>query len=361
MNTAKLKVIIADSSNYSRLVLANMVQEQPDLEVLDTASDGASLIEALRQHRPDVVLADLAGMSTGARARLLRRLHQETGVPVLAVLDQQNGAAATFKDANEFGVYDYVFKPAHKLQPSLRSLQVEILNKIRAARRSVVAPGFSFQNATVLPLKSKRAAAEPKGLIVIGASTGGAQAIEKIVASLDTSLEACVLVALHLPAGFTASFAKRLQALTPLNVVEAKPGTRLQKGKIIIAPGGKNTLLLPGFNSLSEARLTFTAAAPDEFNQPSVDVLMRSAALCGGNNLLGVVLTGMGMDGTDGLRAIQHSGGTTLAQDQESSAIFGMARSAIDKGCVKYVRPLNRIADFINRFVAELPALEPAF
>ena len=356
-SSQKLKVIIADSSNYSRLVLTNMVQAQPDLEVLDTAADEVSLMAAVRRQRPDVVVADL-NLQYQNRLRCLQQVYQESGVPALILLDQVNQNDAPLIKASATGVYDFVLKPVHKLQPKLRDMQSEILHKIRAVRNPETATTFWAPNHSVFPLLRTAHAANPKGLIVIGASTGGTQAIEKIVSKLDEKLDACVLIAVHLPAGFTASFAKRLQTLTKLKVVEGRTGIKVLKGKIIIAPGGKNMMVLPHKSPAGHYKIGFTTGNENVYDRPSADVLMESVAAIGSRNVMGIVLTGMGNDGTKGLKAIQKNGGTTVAQDQASSVIFGMAKSAIEKGYVSHVRSLYRIPGFINKFITDLPAAE---
>nr|WP_262896447.1 CheB methylesterase domain-containing protein [Adhaeribacter terrigena] len=236
-------------------------------------------------------------------------------------------------------------------------MKSEILKKIRAVREQELEPSFTAQNDTVFALK-RPLVKTPKGIVVIGASTGGTQAVEKIVARLDENLDACVLIAVHLPAGFTGSFARRLQTLTRLKVVEGKPGIRLLKGKIIIAPGGKNTVVLPEMNRTGQYSIGFAPDAENVYDRPSVDKLMDSVAAIGGKNVLGIVLTGMGNDGTQGLKAIQNKGGITMAQDQASSVIFGMAKSAIEQGHVTHVRSLFRIPALINKFITDLPAAE---
>ena len=358
-HSPKLKVTIADSSSYSRLVLSNMLQAQPDLEVLDTAADEFSLMASLRLQKPDVVLADLNLQNTNSTF-CLRQIQMETGVPVLMLCEPEKTNAASLLKASKLGVYDYILKPAHRLQPKLRDLQTEILDKIRAVHKSGVFTAFNSQNAMVSGLKTQGLTKRPKGLVVIGASTGGTQAVEKIIRNLGNKLDACLLVAVHLPAGFTRSFAKRLQSLTTLKVVEGANGRKLERGKIIIAPGGKNMVLAPGLTPSGQYEIKITNASETEYDKPSIDTLMKSVAANFADPILGVVLTGMGKDGTKGLEAIKKSGGLTIAQDQASSVIFGMAKSAIEKGHVNLVLPLAQIPDYINRFVAELPAVEKA-
>ncbi|MFC5270322.1 chemotaxis protein CheB [Adhaeribacter terreus] len=352
----KLKVIIADSSNFSRLVLTNMVQAQPDLEVLDTAANEMELVAAVRLQRPDVVLADL-NLEYQRQLLCLQQVYQESGVPALVLLHQVNQSEGAAMKAAETGIYDYILKPAHQLQPRLRDMQGEILKKIRAVRQPEFVSTFSLPNDSVFALKTPAAKA-PKGVIVIGASTGGTQAIEKIVARLDEKLDACVLIAVHLPAGFTGSFARRLQTLTSLKVVEGRPGLNLLKGKIIIAPGGKNMVVLPQLSRTGNYKIGFAPDSENVYDRPSVDKLMESVAAIGSKNVMGIVLTGMGSDGTKGLKAIRKKGGLTVAQDQASSVIFGMAKSAIEQGHVTHVRSLFRIPALINKFITDLPAAE---
>jgi len=329
-----------------------MVQAQPDLEVMETASDENTLRNAVQLHRPDVVLADL-DLQYQHQLHFLQQMYRESGVPALVLLDQEFQHHAPLRYAAGSGVYDYVLKPAHRLQPSLRAMQPEILEKIRAIRRQPMPAGFRAQYHSVLEEKKNF---DPKGLVVIGASTGGTQAIEKIVSKLDEKLDACVIIAVHLPAGFTASFARRLQTLTNLKVVEGKTGTRLMKGKIIIAPGGKNMIVHQHKSVSGYFKTGFAADEASIYDRPSIDRLMTSVAALGFKNTLGVVLTGMGADGTQGLKAIQKAGGVTVAQDQASSVIFGMAKSAIEQGCVSNVLSLFRVPAFINKFITDIPA-----
>lgn len=352
----KLKVTIADSSSYSRLVLSSMLQAQPDLEVLDTASDEQALLASLRLKKPDLVLADV-NIQQKNKTTFLRQIHLESGVPVLMLCDKDRPSEEYLFKASQLGVYDFILKPAHRLHPKLRELQGEILTKIRALHKTRPAANISSVNAMVSGLKSAAIGKQPKCVVVVGASTGGTQAIENLIRSLSPRLDACILIALHLPAGFTHSFAQRLQSLTPLKVVEGRTGRNLEKGKIIIAPGGKNMVVKPKAALPGSFETFITSASESEYDKPSVNMLMKSVATYCGKNTLGVVLTGMGKDGTQGLEAIKNAGGFTLAQDRESSVIFGMAKSAIEKGHVEEVLPLAKIPVFINQYVAALPSV----
>jgi two-component system chemotaxis response regulator CheB len=349
----KLKVTIADNSNFSRLVLSEMVQAQPDLEVLDTATDGQTLMASLRRQRPDVILAHL-DLPEHSRNFIFRRV-QETGVPVLMMLENNFLVADTLSEVSQLGVYDYILKPAQRPQPRLREMQGEILDKIRSVRKPHYFSTFSAFNHSISQMRAKEEQKIPKGVVVIGASTGGTQAIEQIVSRLNERIDACILIAVHLPAGFTRSFAQRLQSLTSLKVVEGKAGLNIKRGKIIVAPGGRDMIITGRHENPANWKIAFASESSDQYDSPSVNLLMQSVAEVAREKALGIILTGMGKDGTEGLNAIQKKGGTTVAQDQASSVIFGMAKSAIDNGYVSHVRSLLRIPSFINKFVADLP------
>ena len=188
-NSPKLKVTIANSSSYSRLVLSNILQAQPDLEVLDTAADELALLASLRLKKPDVVLADL-NLQSQNNGFFLRQVYLETGLPVLILCEKEKPNAEYLTKASKLGVYDYVLKPAHRLQPKLRDLQNEILEKIRAVPKTKVKTTYASQNAIDFRVKTAPNRQKPKGVVVIGASTGGTQAVEKIIRGLNPGLDA---------------------------------------------------------------------------------------------------------------------------------------------------------------------------
>ncbi|WP_460879366.1 CheB methylesterase domain-containing protein [Pontibacter rugosus] len=189
-------------------------------------------------------------------------------------------------------------------------------------------------------------------VIVIGASTGGTQAVESILAKLSADLNASVLVALHLPENFTKSYTNRLQSITSLQVVEGHEGLVLKPGKVIVAPGGRNMVVKPVKVKAANIRISFSDTAPTHYDQPSIDLLMQSVAESKVVRVVGVILTGMGKDGTQGASCILKRGGTMIAQDEGTSAIFGMARSAIESGYINKVLPLQEIPHFLNQYVA---------
>lgn len=345
--------MIGDYSSFSRLVLADILNAEIDLEVLDTAENGDELMHKIKDLRPDLVIADFH-LPKNHRMFVFRRIHQEFDIPILMILGNEQVSENFIFEAMKIGVYDYVKITSNTRYPQFRSISQEIVTKVRAVmdikgeqqagkqRQAPAQPGLGAGRASGLK--------EPSCLVVIGGSTGGTKALETIVRGLSSKLSAAVLVAVHLPEKFTRSFTLRLRSLTTLKVVEGRNGLRLERGKIIIAPGDRNMLVGRHMGLKNDWRIAFSQEPADEFDRPSVDLLMKSVAALDGSRTLGVVLTGMGRDGTAGSRAIIGKGGETIAQDEASSVIFGMPKSAIEKGNITKVLGLDQIPDYINRF-----------
>ncbi|MGV3641858.1 MAG: chemotaxis protein CheB [Adhaeribacter sp.] len=344
---------MGDYSSFSRLVLADILNAEIDLEVLDTAENGEELMHKIKNLRPDLVIADYH-LPKNHRMFVFRRIHQEFDIPILMILGKEQVSENFIFEAMKIGVYDYVKIANNTRFPQFRSISQEIVTKVRAVMDIKVEQQAGKQRlAPDLPgLAAGRATGpkEPSCLVVIGGSTGGTKALETIVRGLSSKLSAAVLVAVHLPEKFTRSFTLRLRSLTNLKVVEGRTGLKLECGKIIVAPGDRNMLVERHMGLKNDWRIAFSPEPADEFDRPSVDLLMKSVAALGGSRALGVVLTGMGRDGTAGSRAIIAKGGETIAQDEATSVIFGMPKSAIEKGNITKVLGLDQIPDYINRF-----------
>ncbi|TXK27118.1 chemotaxis protein CheB [Pontibacter qinzhouensis] len=353
--TKQLKLIVASSSSYARLVLEQIMQEQIDLNLAGLATNGDELLQLTKVQRPDVVLLDY-DLQKNSRLFALKRIFGEVPTPVLLLVTREQFTLALVKQATELGVYAVIVKPGAGQYPNYRSMAAEVLLKIRAVRESEymnpTARLHMLEQEVTSVFAENRQAKKPETaatVIVIGASTGGTQAIETLIKHLKPELKACLLIAIHLPQRFTRSFAKRLQLLTPLAVLEGKKGLPLKNGKIIIAPGGRNMVVEPTVKSSSKLTIGF-AADSSSFDLPSVDMLMKSVAACQLPRVVGVILTGMGKDGTLGAASLKKGSGIVLAQNEESSAIFGMAKSAIDSGLIDEVLSLEEIAEFINAY-----------
>ncbi|MCB2410336.1 chemotaxis protein CheB [Hymenobacter lucidus] len=337
--TAPFTLLLGNLPTFVRLELTRLLHAEPDLRVIGTAASATELVAQARRLRPGLVIASENQLSS------LERLNRQHPVPVLLYSTTASDTAVSSEMA-QWGVIGYLLPILGKDHPEFGSYRQRLLQKIRAIRS-----GF----ATSLAIKRPAIMLPPSGVAVIGGSTGGVQAIESLVRTLPATLTSAVLVAIHLPAHFTESFVNRLRRATALPVVVGQPGTALEAGKIIVAPGGQNMVV----NAVSRGpwlswHTGFTTEAASLPDEPSVDLLMQSVARTVGRNALGVVLTGLGRDGTLGAQCIRQHGGFVIAQDEASSAVFSMPKSVIQTGAANIVSPLSDIADYVGRLATQL-------
>ncbi|WP_266206318.1 chemotaxis protein CheB [Pontibacter kalidii] len=354
-----LRVLIADSSSYCRMVLQDIIGSAPGVQVTDLAADGDALLKSLKAKKPELVVLD-HDLPKNENLLALKRIFSEVPVPVLLLLQQEQLTLELLKQAVELGVYGVVLKPAKsRYYTNYRGIAREVLQKVMAVHDTDLNDAqlrYKVLQQGVVQLKDMPIGSAVKAVsetvIVIGASTGGTQAVERIIKQLSPELEATVLVALHLPQNFTRTYAERLQALTPLRVVEGRKGLKLKPGNVIVAPGGRNMVVQTVMGNKTNLMIAFSEDKTPLFDQPSIDLLMQSVAQSSVRQVVGVILTGMGKDGTAGAAHIRARGGLVVAQDEETSAIFGMAKSAIESGYINEVLPLQEIPVFLNKFVA---------
>jgi two-component system chemotaxis response regulator CheB len=353
-----LRVLIAEKSDYSRLVLQDIIDTAAGLQVVGLAADGNELLLLQKEQKADIVVLDFE-LPRNEQLYTLKRIFSEESAPVLLLVAQEHLTLEMMQQALELGVYGIIIKPGSGHYINYRSLEEEVLLKLHAVRDSDHWDGerrLSLLHQVLLEMEEKpkrRRGTTADVVIVIGASTGGTQAVETIIRGFSPALKASVLVALHLPQRFTSNYIQRLKELTPLKVTEGSEGMVLKKGKIIVAPGGRTMVVRSVMGNEANLMISFTDEASGTYDLPSIDLLMKSVSKSAVPYIVGVILTGMGKDGTVGASYIQHSGGMMIAQNEESSAIFGMARSAIESGYIDKVLPLSEIPHFLNRYVAE--------
>ncbi|WP_245868836.1 chemotaxis protein CheB [Pontibacter ramchanderi] len=350
---------MADGSSYARLILESILSCSPELEVVGLASNGPQVLETLRQRKADVILAS-ADLRRNEQLLVFKQIFSECPTPIVMLIEKEKLSLELLKEAIDLGVYGVVLKPGPAARPAYRTLAEEICRKVAAVRdtaywdpsKRLCVLGEEMQ---VLPQPTQRELrnATADTIIVLGASTGGTQAVEQIIRQLDPKLKAAVLVAIHLPPKFTHSYARRLKGMTDLTVIEGRTGLIPKPGKVIIAPGGRNMVVQTVMGNTSSLKISLNEDEEAVHDLPSVDQLMVAVAQSGVRRVVGVVLTGMGKDGTAGVAAIsQRNGGHVIAQDEASSVIFGMAKSAIDSGNTDKVLPLSEIGPYLNRYVA---------
>ncbi len=338
-----VRVLIVDDSAYMRFVLQRGLEEDPELIVVDTARDGLDALAKIEALKPDVVTLDLE-MPRMDGFETLRRLMTGSPLPVIILSSlSQEGADATVR-ALRLGAVDFVPKPtrgaldfqAVKQELVAKIKQIAGLNSSRLGLpRSV--PAIE-RTVTERPVRLR----ETRGIVVIGTSTGGPRALHEVVPHLPATLPCGVLIVQHMPPGFTKSLAQRLDEISPLQVKEAASGDRVQPGLALLAPGNYHmTVSSGGYISLNQNPAQHGV-------RPSVDVTMESAAESYGPATIGVILTGMGADGTRGAALIKRSGGQVIAEDESTCVIYGMPRSAVEAKVVDFTAPLDRIASEIS-------------
>jgi two-component system chemotaxis response regulator CheB len=338
-----IRVLIVDDSPFVRQALARMLESAPGIEVVGTAVDGQDGVQKVAALRPDVVTLDVRMPRMDGLEALQRIMEAHpTRVLLLSSLTQEGGDV-TLRGL-ELGAMDFVDKSAAQGHMNLSSLTEELVGKIRA----LAAEPRLRPPAPPAAGRVRRTRAQPRGpraeVVVIGASTGGPPALQAIIPRLPGDLAAPVLVVQHMPVGFTRSLAERLAVRSALAVREAEEGEALAGGVVLIAPAGQHMKLR---KRPQGARVWLDDEPRQALHRPSVDVLMASAARHYGPRALGIVLTGMGTDGVEGLQAIRAAGGRTLAESEESCVIYGMPKAAAEAGVVDRMVPLGQMAQEI--------------
>ena len=348
--TMKIKVLIIDDSALIRSVLREIVSSQPDMEVVGVAPDPVIARELIRQTNPDVLTLDVE-MPKMDGLYFLERLMRLRPMPVVMVSSlTERGSEVTLR-ALELGAVDFVAKPKMAIQSGMRDYTELIADKIRAAARARVRPrNVSNKAATAsqpLPALSNLLSSSEK-LIIIGASTGGTEAIKEFLIQMPSDCPG-ILIVQHMPEGFTRSFAQRLDSLCSIAVKEAGHGERVLPGHAYLAPGHSHLSLgKSGANYVTR----LDQSDPVNRHRPAVDVLFRSAALYAGKNALGVILTGMGKDGAAGMLEMRQAGAHNFAQDESSCVVFGMPREAIAVGAVHDIASLQMLPRLVLEQIA---------
>lgn len=343
----KIRVVVVDDSALVRSLLTEIINRQTDMQCVGAANDPLVAREMIRELSPDVITLDVE-MPKMDGLEFLARLMRLRPMPVVMISTlTERGAEVTMR-ALELGAIDFVAKPRIGLADGIRELSTQIVEKIRVAAtahiRRVVVPstplqsgGLSVKSVPSVPMNGR---VSTEKIICIGASTGGTEAIKEILVQMPADAPGIVITQ-HMPAGFTTSFAARLDGLCRISVKEATNGERILPGHAYIAPGGfQFSVAKSGANYVC----VVIDGEPVNRHKPSVEVLFRSAANCVGGNAFGIMLTGMGADGAKAMREMRDAGSYNLVQDEASCVVFGMPREAILQGAADEVLPLGSIA-----------------
>jgi len=347
----KISVIVVDDSALIRKLLSELLNQDPDIDVVATAADPFQAREKIKQFNPDVLTLDVE-MPKMDGVTFLRNLMRLRPMPVVMVSTLTEKGAQVTLEALELGAFDFVEKPKLDASNTLADYATEITNKVKAAAHvplstltNRVAPKVSEKlTADAVIAKQQTASTKLKTtekIIAIGASTGGTEAIKDVLCALPANSPG-IVVTQHIPASFSAAFAQRVNKYAAINVKQAKDGEQILPGHAYIAPGDKH-LLVERSGARYYCRLN--DGPPVSRHKPSVDVLFRSVAQNVGPNAIGVMLTGMGDDGAHGMLEMKQAGARNMIQDEKTSVVWGMPGAAFKLGAAEKTVPLQKIAE----------------
>lgn len=345
----KIRVLVVDDSAFMRRYISDIINQEPDMEVIDTAAEGDSAIEKVKSLKPDVVTLDVE-MPGKNGLEVLREIKMISQSEVIMLSGLTKEGSAVTIEALGIGAFDFVEKPGRASLSEMQGMKRNLVDKIRYAWRAKGKKLKISVSATekAPPKKSPSQITLTSRIeaVVLGASTGGPKVLYDVITGFPKDLDVPVFVVQHMPAGFTKAFADRLDKNSSLRVVEAQNEEIIKPGFVYVAPGGYHM-------TVNSGKIVLDTSPPIHGVRPAVDKLFISAAEIYKSKLVCCVFTGMGRDGAEGLRIIKSKGGITIAQDEATSVIYGMPKAAYETGCVDFVLPDYEIAEMIVKLVKE--------
>jgi len=357
----KIKVLVVDDSALMRSLIGKIIDSQDDMYVVGKAMNGSFALQKIPVLKPDIIILDIEMPEMNGIEFLREKDKKNIEIPVVVLSSiAQKGARVTF-EALSSGASDFITKPTGEVSRNISSVAEQLCSLIRAytghklpvqrqpeERQSIPAAMPSEiklkENLPVYPDTSKGQIE----IITIGISTGGPNALRYLLSKIKKDFRIPIVIVQHMPEGFTAEFARSLGRTCPLEVKEAEDGDLILPGRVLIAPGNRHIKVE---KKRLGAIVTLNEDEPVNGHRPSAGVLFKSAAGNYGNRVLGIIMTGMGKDGAAEIGEIYKAGGYTIAQDEESSVVFGMPRVAIEYGFIRKVLPLEEMADFITNLI----------
>jgi two-component system, chemotaxis family, protein-glutamate methylesterase/glutaminase len=333
-----IRVLVVDDSAYIRKVVKEMLGRSPEVEVVGTARDGDDALEQCERLQPDVVTCDLI-MPGVDGIEFIRRQMAKRPVPIVIVSIAAESSERVLSGLDA-GAIDFVQKPTALATDKVFDVAEDLLAKVIAASRASISrlPVSSVDG----PLPATSDFQNRYSVVVLGVSTGGPQGLKAIVPRLPGDFPVPVAIVLHMPIGYTEAYARRLDEMSALEVREARDGEAVRPGVVLIAPAGRHLTFYRNTEGAVMTRLDVTPL--DTAHRPSIDVLFQSAAEVYGDRVLGIVMTGMGVDGRDGAAWIKARGGAVLTESEETCVVYGMPRSVVEAGLSDDVVPLDRLA-----------------
>jgi two-component system, chemotaxis family, protein-glutamate methylesterase/glutaminase len=348
-----VKVIVIDDSPFMRKSLKLMLESDPEIRVIATARDGSEGIEKIRSLKPDIVTLDIEmpGMD-GLTA--LKIIMDQMPVPVLMVSSLTTESAQATMQAFDLGAVDFISKDLSYVSINIKNIKDELIEKVKQIAQSRLVQTRFRMRRLVQSSRIQKVPAPPQKkvvtfesvllnfhAVVLGVSTGGPQALLKLIPKLPKHFPLGISIVQHMPPHFTRTLADRLNSISHVYVKEAEHGETVEPGKILIAPGGKQMAFC---HSGSKVTMEISDSPSDILYKPSVDLMMTSAAAAFHGPLLGIIMTGMGKDGVEGLKHVRSKGGYVIGQDEESCVVYGMPRAAHEEGLVDSMLSLDNIS-----------------
>lgn len=372
----RIRVLVVDDSAFMRKAITDILTSSPNIEVIGRAKDGQDAIEKVTALKPDVVTMDIE-MPGLDGIHALGYIMSECPTPVIMLSGAESNHADITMTAFQYGAADFILKPSGNISLDVAKVKEELIKKVIAVSKiethklafideqviknkpskKVKSPVLSETvKHDVVEERGKKGKFEPlrdhiqknKKIVIIGTSTGGPRALQHVIPFLPSNLDAAVLVVQHMPPGFTKSLAERLNSLSRIMVREAEEGDIVKPGTVLIAPGDYHMTVKQ--EEIDGKKIEIIALSKGEKVQgvrPSIDVLLNSVAPIYGPNSLGVILTGMGSDGSEGIKKLKKAGGKVIAEDESTCIVYGMPRSIIEKKLADYILPVTRIAESI--------------
>jgi two-component system chemotaxis response regulator CheB len=359
---SKTKVLIIDDSAYNRRVLSDFISKEPDMMVIGKACDGDEGLQMTMSEKPDVITLDLE-MPRMDGFTFLRILMAKKSTPVI-VISSHTKKENVFR-ALELGALDFVAKPSHRISPEIKEIGEEVVKKVRIAKglkRHSLVPAAAYGSSLpsrVTPgaphadsaLTTPVIKTNANRIVAIAASTGGPTALTRVLSVIPANIDAGIVIVQHMPPRFTKTFAERLNKQCKIDVVEVGKEEMVKNGTAYIAPGESSIELNDNYKGLTIGPVSRDGT---ERYVPSADRLFTSVAIAAGRNAVGVVLTGMGDDGSRGAKQLASVGGKIIAEDESTAVIPGMPQATIATGIVHYVLPLNEVASMITSLAGTL-------
>ena len=351
----QIKVLIVDDSAFMRKSLSLLLESDPRIKVIDTANDGLAAIEKVKKLKPDIVTLDIE-MPKMDGITALGKIMKECPTPVIMVSSLTiEGADVTLK-ALDLGAVDFIPKEMSFVSVAITGIKEELVNKVKAIYRSKSVVSrvnkLNYQNISksskFIHTTNKLPALNYRAL-GLGVSTGGPISLQKVIPLLSGKTRVPIFIVQHMPPKFTASLAERLNSMSPLEVKEAENGEVVRNGVVYIAPGGLHMMLVK--DRLNNVVIKISELPDNVLHRPSVDVMLESVQQIYGKYMLGVIMTGMGKDGLEGIKKLKAVGGHCIAQNEESCVVYGMPRAIVDNGLADIVASLEQIPKLINEAI----------